>query len=620
MQLLKSILVIICCLGLSFANFSCSPSKTHKLAHRPKPPLNNALPRINPTYIHWLSQQSMLGRADSYIDQVSGTTRIWQNTGVEERFRVFLEAAPNWLELNPYLTTNFQAVFRAYARSERLGELAALGIRGLFIAPTGESAAVWSDEAQSDPSGMDQVSFSLASAAGSDKDFESLIEILNQNNFQLGGLLPPAATGLGPDFMLEMRAAPGFQGLYAVVEIPRKYWPNLPKADDEWLVKPLPKSVVETLSLDGYLPLSFVRDKLPWGANSGWAVTGVVRCADGSERRWAYYYARNPKRPVLLWQDPSGHARKIYSAAVIRHTGLQQQTLAAIKLAPWFGLESTAADIDPHKLTLEARLEPGLSALGAISQEIRRYGGWSVLADQFAPSATSYLLSKTDFVRDNYTQAAFDYAYLKADAEPLKAMLRLAIQDKVAQKRLAHGLLSWEKTSWLPLLDLPNGPELVAKVQDMPNSTDKLTRELFWLGLPGILFVEQNFLPTSNHDRLAKLGTRDAKITQKSLDLGEKLLAREKFKVAQGEILPPLPSSKATIVILNQLPANKYWLTCVNFSEQPQKVETQLPGKVNATQIKAFTSLSQGVAKISGHSLSINLTPKEVKSFLLQSH
>lgn len=57
-------------------------------------------------------------------------------------------------------------------------------------------------------------------------------------------------------------------------------------------------------------------------------------------RRWVYRYSGNALRPVLLWQDPSGQARRIFSAAVIQHTGLQQQTLAGIRLEPLMGLDA----------------------------------------------------------------------------------------------------------------------------------------------------------------------------------------------------------------------------------------------------------------------------------------
>ena len=572
----------------------------------------SALPRINPTYIHWLSQQSMLGSANTYIEQVSGTTRIWQNTGVEERFKVFLEACPSWLAVNPHLTTHFGPIMRSYASRERLAAIKAQGLQGLFLAPSGETATIWSSSSnQGDPTGLDQVSFGLAQELGTANDLERLISTLNESNFQLGGLLPPAATGIGPDFMLELRAAPGFQGLYAVVEIPRKYWQALPECNDEWVIKPLPKNVWADLSQAGYLPVSFMRDKLPWGAESGWATTGVVRCADGTERRWAYYYADNPKRPVFLWQDPSGHARKIYSAAVIRHTGLQQQSLAGLSLGSMFGLESTTPDADLSKVGLESLLEPGLSALGTISQEIRRYGGWALLTDQFAPKATKYLLAKTDFVRDNYTQAAFDYGLQTGDAEPLKNMVRLAIDEHIPYKRLAHGVLNFERTSWLPLLDLPNGQDLVTRAKNFPKLTDKLAREVFWAGLPGILFVQDDLLPSTE-----TLGRAARFKTPPKIDLSPILVARQKFKVAQGELLAPLASNKATIALVNSLPNRQYWLTCVNFSEQAQKIETQLPKSCSVMQ----EFISSGGVRISGRHLTVNLAPKEVKAVLLQTH
>ncbi|MDE8731452.1 hypothetical protein PZH39_17455, partial [Desulfovibrio desulfuricans] len=90
----------------------------------------------------------------------------------------------------------------------------------------------------------------------------------------------------------------------------------------------------------GVVPDQLRRDTLDWATPGGWAVTGEVRGADGQVWRWVYRYSGNALRPVLLWQGPSGQARRVFSASVIQHTGLQQQTLAGIRLEALMGLDA----------------------------------------------------------------------------------------------------------------------------------------------------------------------------------------------------------------------------------------------------------------------------------------
>ena len=221
---------------------------------------------------------------------------------------------------------------------------------------------------------------------------------------QMGGELPPAATGLGPDFILQARRAARFDGIYAMIAVPQKDWDLLPRLPDEWECLPLRPEAVAQLAQRGLLPDALVRDSLPWATPGGWAATGEVRGADGRIRRWVYRYSGDALRPVLLWQDPSGQARRIFSAAIIRHTGLQQQTLTGLRLEALMGLdvpagaaEDAAAAQAAHPGAGDAarfaRLTPGLDALDEAAREVHRYGGWAMQDDVLPPSLTPVVLA-----------------------------------------------------------------------------------------------------------------------------------------------------------------------------------------------------------------------------------
>ena len=220
-------------------------------------------------------------------------------------------------------------------------------------------------------------------------------------------------------------------------------------------------------------------------ADGGWAVTGEVRGADGKPRRWLYRYAGNVLRPVLLWQDPSGQARRVLSAAVIRHTGLQQQTLAGLHLEAVMGL-----DVPPDGGAPSPRdqLAPGLEALDALAREIHRYGGWAMQADILPPSLTPLIQrAPVDLTRDTVTSPAAEYALLTGDAAPLASLLRQSMNSGVRQEGLARGLHQWQGVDWRPLRDLPGGEALFQRACRLAGLHDD---EYFWPTTPAGLARE----------------------------------------------------------------------------------------------------------------------------------
>ncbi|MBO4300228.1 MAG: hypothetical protein J5861_01365, partial [Desulfovibrio sp.] len=360
------------------------------------------LPRADPGYVQWLERQSMLGSARELTGKVSGTDIIWRHSTSLGREPLLQSVSPHWLDVNPYSVTCSEPLLRALVSPAFLSFLKEAGFQGLFLSPTGETGSVWSSVGGAhgtNEDGEDVVSLRLSPSLGKDRDLTLLINALEKMDVQFGGDLPPAATGLGPDFMLQARNASRFEGLYAMLPIPSEDWGILPAASDEWDCRPLEAATVRALSLRGDLPGSLWRDSQSWNISGGWAVTGEVRGVDGQMRRWAYRYAGHNLKPVLLWQDPSAQARRVWSAAIIRHTGLQRQTLAGLRLEALMGLDAMPADAvvgDPSPLAVA----PGPEALRALSGEVHRYGGWTVQDDVLPPLLSQIVLeSGVDFAR-----------------------------------------------------------------------------------------------------------------------------------------------------------------------------------------------------------------------------
>lgn len=423
------------------------------------------LPRADPGYVQWLERQSMLGDAPLLAGQVSGTERIWSNSAQSKNRSLLLTAAPNWLEIDPHTVGASGSVLAALDGSLP-ALLRQLGIGGLYVSPTGERGDIW-QEVPRVGTADNVTALHFDKAVGNDEELTRLQERLEAARIQLGGDLPPAATGLGPDFILQARHAPRFDGLYAMISVPRDLWDKLPSVPGEWDCLALRPEAVNALQARGLLPPTLLRQKLAWAEPGGWAATGEVRGTDGQIRRWVYRFADDPQRPVLLWQDPSGQARRIFSAAIIRHTGLQGQALAGLRLEALFGLDVPPPATDGDAATsLSDRLTPGYGALAAAAREVHRYGGWAVQADALPPSLLAPVLRMgADFSRDSLTAPAAEYALLSGDAAPLARLLRQAQENGLDQSRLARGLHGWQGVDWRLLRDLPDGEKLVREAQ-----------------------------------------------------------------------------------------------------------------------------------------------------------
>ena len=477
-------LSLLLLLPLLWGLTACAP-------HRPAagrgtaPVAQSGLPRVDPGYLQWLERQSFLGSVPALTGQVSGTDRVWRNSATARRLPLLLTAAPNWLDVNPFTLYAGQPLLRALALQDVPRFMVQAGLDGLFLAPSGERGDIWTDGAPIAPDryalpGENTTSLQFDPVLGADEDFARLAGQLDALHVQLGGELPPAATGLGPDFILQARHASRFDGLYAMIAVPRKDWDVLPVTGGEWDCLPLRPQAVQTLQQRGVLPDVLGRDGLGWTTPGGWAVTGEVRGADGQPRRWAYRYHGHVLRPVLLWQDPSGQARRVFSAAVIRHTGLQGQALAGLRLEALMGLDvgpveknaapdapapqgtSAAAGMAPAEAPTSGSpaLSPGPEALDALSREIHRYGGWAMLDDALPAALTSRLQgTAVDVTRDAATTAGAACALLTGDAAPLAALLREALHAGADCSRQARGL---HEALRVDLRALPDSPQFTA--------------------------------------------------------------------------------------------------------------------------------------------------------------
>lgn len=436
------------------------------------------LPRAHPGYVQWLEKQSILRQSDDLISIVSGTPLVWGASGSERNIIPLLNAADVWLDFSPS---------RA-ALGEKMGEsalavlpralpprlLASLGIRGIFLSSVAESAGDWNVAPDSGGPSLESeavIGMRFASPAAAkdtidepSQDYARLDEYCAQEGVILGGEILPGSTGMGPDFRLARMGLSRYADLYMMVEAPREIWPLLPaatlqeasgassgstlkdqteKSEDTLDVAPLHASSIAELTRRGILPPAFSRDTQSTLPRGGWAATAPLTGTDGVTRRWLYRYADTPRTLPLHWDAPRASAQRAFSASIIRQAGLLHQPLLRINLADMAGLEpASPGAFSP---------EPALSALAALSRDIRRYGGWSMLGDFVPPAMLAEVQRRgVDFAPDSITSPALEYALLTGDADPLRRNLDASLTAGVDHARL------WRST---PNKALPLGRE-----------------------------------------------------------------------------------------------------------------------------------------------------------------
>lgn len=477
---------VLLCLALT----ACG-SSTPSVPRAMRPDSDAELPRAHPGYVQWLEKQSILRQSEELISVVSGTPLVWGASGSVRDIRPLLNAADVWLDFDPAHAALGEAGESALAAlpgalPPRL--LAALGIRGIFLSSVTENAGGWNLASGSNGLSFESeavIGLRFASMAAAkdasdvpSADYVRLDEACAKEGVILGGEILPASTGMGPDFRLARMGLSRYADLYMMVEAPRAVWSLLPPAPDPGAtaqtatettagteagspvnetgnvpdeVVPLSPASVAELARRGILPPPFSRDTLQTPTRTlppgGWAATAPLTGTDGVTRRWIYRYAETPRILPLNWDAPRGSARRAFSASIIRQAGLLHQPLLRVSVAELAGLEPASPEgFSP---------EPALSALTALSRDIRRYGGWSLLGDFIPPALLAEAQRRgIDFVSDSITSPALEYALLTGDTGPLRRNLDMSLSAGVEHARL------WRSTpthplplaaKWLPL-------------------------------------------------------------------------------------------------------------------------------------------------------------------------
>lgn len=540
--------ILLCCLS----SFACRPVKSG----------TNLLPRPQPAYTAWLEQQSMGRQADKLIAQVSQSEKIWMFSGQGTSVDVLLKAAPQWLEIS---SATFAGKNFFHDLSGLIPSITQNELKGLYLGSLGEDQSWWSSVDAEKSARILPASLELDARLGEEREYERLAADAERAGLELGANLPAAHTSMGPDFFLQARNVFGHAGLYAMLEVPKNLWDNLPESSGEWDVHAISPLQLETFSRLGMLPSKLYRDDYLWGQPGGWAATGEVQGNDGKMRRWLYRYGQDPKFPVLLWQDPGGLAKKIFSAAIIQQTGFWRLPLTGLRLESLMGLEPQVPG-DQVVPDAPQSYSPGLEALNTLSDQVHRYGGWALQADPLPlPLIELVLAGKCDFCREDETETLLLLALENGSVRELAQLYRHWLDIGLEQKRLARGFKAGDPPE--------SGVRSEKARAGAQASTDfRIAAILGWrLGLPGLAFLSPRDCP--GLEVRGKFPELDPGWKN---DLKKILRMRAKSGLAQGRLVK-VQEGSASLGVMSQLPEQGFWFLATNFGEEKERLAVNLP-------------------------------------------
>lgn len=238
--------------------------------------------------------------------------------------------------------------------------------------------------------------------------------ILQKKGIVLIGEAMGNCTGLSNDFYLALKNVGDYANLYHLVEVEKQDWKWLPTVGPSQLAANVPWLNLQELHKKGYVPEQFA----PYVKESSWNTTGPIQCEDGKVRRWIYL-KENRSDPVIDWLNSSFTGYRIAAA----------DTLDSI-----FNLGQKIVKFD-------GTIEEG--AKETLALWTRKLGGYSVLEAKGGLDELKGV--STDLMTDTITRPALLHALIAEDAEALKLMYRLYLEEGIETKRLVHVLQPFDE-------------------------------------------------------------------------------------------------------------------------------------------------------------------------------
>ena len=490
----------------------------------------STLLRADPRFINWLEKESLYRHAPDLIGIVTGTSLAWRASSSTPQKANILASSPAWFYAHPrhMYKRNNATHFGEFLQSKSPQSLKKMGIGALYFSPT----AAYSLDTQLHldvlnngqksiqnitPNDAENaiISYAFAESIGSKTEYQRIEQI----PMIIGGDMLEPAIGIGPDFLLALRAVREYPGLFMMTELPQELWEQFPEAQKEKIQTQhttrqsyhesqtkhstafsphiLSKSEKEILIQQGIIPPFFARDFFPDANEHGFALTNPIRGFDSAERRWVYRYAKTPYKPLLNMADPSLSAHKLFTASIIQQIGILHQPLIGVSIADLWGQESFHASQEQNKITDFASEQFSAQALFTLelwNKSIHNYGSWAFVRDAFPMEYIPLLLAKnSDFVADTIFMPALEKSFLAGNATAMKKDVQNAMDLNIPFSSLWHGSAdTYQKEFLMDFFSMPSSMSLASHVVKITEQEAKLIQKM--LTMPDAMQNEKQLL------------------------------------------------------------------------------------------------------------------------------
>jgi trehalose synthase len=475
-------------------------------------------------------------------------------------------------------------------------------------------------------------------------DWDSLALLLQKKNMVLIGDTVGNSTGLNTDFALALKNVGDYAGLYHLIEVEKRDWKLLPTVSGSGVYTNVPWLTLQELQKRGYVPEYFA----PYVKESRWNATGPVNCADGKVRRWIYL-KENDADPVIDWLSSSFAGARIAAADVL----------------------DSVYNLGQKVVRIDARI--GSNEKETLALWTRKLGSFSV--QEGRGSLEELKGAKADLMADTLTRKALLHALIAEDAEALKLMYRLFLEEGVETKRLVHMLQPFDQFTcdWAELLQFPRKKfqyyeevltgealrmrllkEDVARVGNIPLSTwtgycmtalglkDFETRRediaethlllaFFYAMQPGAFsFSASDLLGTVTQQPIDLMGTNENTLYASfpgqmtngksfAMQLRKMLGVRRDNGLESGELIAvPQTAQPGLMLLVHRLKNGMTQILAINFGRSPAEQILEMPTIRQTTAIDLMTGLAEK-KPLDSSTIRLALPPLSGKVILFQT-
>ncbi|MET1052445.1 MAG: maltose alpha-D-glucosyltransferase [Mycetocola sp.] len=411
----------------------------------------------NPSYVEWLTRQSMLRDAEVLGRGLSGQPSMWRNPYARPDARRAIRVSSVWFTAYPIsLITGGQSYLAALGDDALWEAFEKIGITAVHTGPVKQAGGItgWASTASVDGH-FDRISTQIDPAFGSEDEFRQLSDVADQHGGSVIDDIVPGHTGKGADFRLAEMGYKDYPGIYHMVEIPEEDWHELPPVPEGRDSVNLDVATEARLADLGYIigQLQRVIFYSPGTKETNWSVTAPVLGADGRTRRWVYLHYFKQGQPSINWLDPTFAGMRLVIGDALHSLGDLGSSALRLDANGFLGVEKSVegspAWSEGHPLSEAAN--------HLIAGMVRKVGGFSfqelnLTMEDIRDTGRVGADLSYDFIN----RPAYQHALAVGDTEFLRLTLRTSLTTGVDPVQLVHAMqnhdeLTYELVHWATL-------------------------------------------------------------------------------------------------------------------------------------------------------------------------